>query len=268
MAWLALIIYAATGVVAGFLGGLLGIGGGLIVVPALTFTFYLLDFPQTSLVHLAVGTSLAAMVFTAAASAYAHFRKKGINWKFFRGLAFGIIFGCIGSALVAKYLSSKHLGMIFGFFECVVGVYFCFFRQKESQGSLKEPFFLVIAAIGVGIGGLSTLLGIGGGIITVPVLSAFRVPMKNAIATSAATGFVIAIIGAFSFLVIGIKEKVVAGSIGFLYLPAFILIAITAALTAPIGAKLTYVLPTPFLKRLFGVVLLIGGLLMLYKSYS
>lgn len=264
MAWFALIIYAAAGLVAGFLGGLLGIGGGLIVVPALVWTFQLLGFPADRLMHLAVGTSLAAMVFTAAVSAYTHLMKKGINWHFFAGLAPGIVVGCVGSALIAENLSSKILEVIFGSFECLIGFYFIFFRPKEREGPVKDISWFILAIIGIGIGALSTIMGIGGGIITVPILVAFCLPMKNSIATSASTGFLIAVIGAISFLLMGGEAKAVEGSIGYVYLPAFALIAITAMVTAPFGARLAYVWPTLVLRRIFGVMLVIAGLVMLF----
>lgn len=259
-----LIFYLLIGLAAGVLGGLLGVGGGLVTVPSLMLIFWCLDFPPEFLVHLAIGTSLGAMVFTAAASAYAHSLKNGVDGPFFRGLAPGIILGAIGSAWIAKQLSSQVLEKIFGVCLCVIGLYFCISKATVKEGHLGRPYFLLLAALGIGIGGISTILGIGGGIITVPLLTAFRLPMRNAIATSAATGFLIAVSGAASFLMVGIQEKIVPGSVGYLYLPAFIPIGIAAMVTAPLGARLTYILPTEILRRIFGVFLWLTGVTMLF----
>lgn len=264
MTWFALIFYVLIGALAGFLGGLLGIGGGLVAVPSLALTFWMLNFPSATVMHLAVGTSLGAMVFTAAASAYAHYLKNGIQWHYFRALSPGIIVGAIVSALIAGNLSNRALELFFGVSACLIGLYYCFSPPRPEEGHMKAPHFAGLVAIGVVIGAISTILGIGGGIVTVPILMEFRMPMKNAIATSAATGFLIAITGAFSFLLIGIHETVVEGSVGYLYLPAFFLIGMAALLTAPMGARFAYTLPTSMLRSIFGVCLLTTGLAMVF----
>jgi len=261
--WFALIVYVVIGLIAGFLGGLLGVGGGIVTVPSLMLIFWCLDFPPAHIAHLAIGTSLGAMVFTAAASAYAHYLKNGIQWSYFRALSPGIILGGVLSALVAGYLSSSTLKMIFGYSACLIGLYFSFARIEVKEGRVHTPRFSLLVAVGVGIGAISTMLGIGGGIVTVPLLIFFRLSMKNAIATSAAIGFLIAVTGALSFLFISIQDTIVEGSAGYLYLPAFFLIGLAAVLTVPFGVRLTYVLPQYVLRRTFGVFLLITGIAML-----
>ncbi len=264
MFFLAIIIFAITGIFAGFFGGLLGIGGGLIAVPVLLLTFHLLGFSATNAMQVAVGTSLGAMVFTAASSAWAHYRQQGVNWHLFRLLIAGVAAGAILGALIADLLPSQKLAFIFGVFVFFIGVYFLLPTEKlEQPGELRPPHFFIMFTIGVIIGVISSILGIGGGIITVPILTAFRTPLRNAISTSAVIGFFIALIGAISFLFLGLKQPTFTYSIGYLYVPAFIFIGLTSSLAAPYGAKLAYTLPTHVLRRIFGVALILVGFLMI-----
>lgn len=261
-------IYLLIGTLAGFSAGLLGIGGGLVTVPALILVFTLLDFPEAYLMQMAIGTSLAAMVFTAASSAWAHHLKKGVYWHLFVLLLPGIIIGSILGALAANHLSSKELKLVFGVFECLIGLYFLLGLEEKvqkSQGDPVRPFTFII--IGFLIGFVSTLLGIGGGILTVPILIRLCIPLRNAISTSAATGFIIALIGAISFLVLGFNQHTPIGTFGYVYLPAFIFIAVTSTLMAPIGAKYTYSLPVKQLRHVFGGVLIAVGIWIILQNF-
>jgi uncharacterized protein len=260
-----IVLYIFIGIVAGFLGGLLGIGGGLVVVPALLLIFYLFDFPTAYAMQVAVGTSLGAMVFTAASSAWAHYKQKGVYWRSFIYLAPGIVLGAILGAFIADYLPSKQLMFIFGFFITIIGIYFLFQNKIEENQEEKTLHFSVMSGIGILIGSISSVLGIGGGIITVPLLAAIGVPLRNAISTSAVAGFLIALIGAASFLLLGLNHTTFPESIGYLYIPAFFVIGLSATITAPFGAKLAYTLPTFVLRRVFGVVLCIVGVIMMSR---
>lgn len=263
-----LILYILTGLLAGFFGGLLGIGGGLIAVPSLLFTFYLVNLPETHVMQLAIGTSLGAMVFTAASSAWAHYRQKGVVWDFFWKLAPGILIGTILGSLIVDYLPSKELKLIFGLLISIIGISFLLPPETlMTKNSRIRPNTCNMSLSGVLIGATSSLLGIGGGIMTVPVLTFFQVPLKNAISTSAVTGFLIAIVGAISFLYLGLDKEIISGSLGYLYLPAFIPIGIAAALTAPFGAKLAYRLPQIVLSRIFGIFFGIVGMTMIAIAF-
>lgn len=258
---LSLVLYALIGTLAGFLAGLLGIGGGLVTVPILLLTFSLLDFSPDTKIQMAVGTSLGAMVFTAASSAYAHYAKKGVRKDIFYLLAPGIIFGAAFGAFVAIYLSSPALKLIIATSEILIGLSFFSPHSIEIKG---KPTFhpLYFGLLGFPIGAFSTVLGIGGGLLTVPILTFFRVPLHQAISTSAATGFLIALIGAISFLFPGLWLSGEKGGMGYLYPPAFIIIGLTSSLCAPYGAQLAYRLPTSILKRTFGAVLIIVGIIL------
>jgi uncharacterized protein len=265
MSFIEIAIFSIIGVLAGFSGGLFGIGGGLIAVPCLLLTFHYLGFPSAHAMQMALGTSLGAMVFTAGSSAWAHYRQKGVLWDLFRSLAPGIVIGAILGALIADFLPSRLLAIIFGVFTVLIGSYFLlpdvFFK---NQNHLNQPGICGMRTISIIIGALSSILGIGGGIITVPVLTAFGIPIKNAISTSAATGFLIAIVGALSFLFFGLNQDSHSGAVGYVYLPAFFFIGLTSSILAPWGAKLAYLLPTHILTNVFGCFLIIVGIVMVY----
>lgn len=264
MSVLPVLAYVLTGLFAGFLGGLLGIGGGLLVVPALLLIFHYLDFPDAFAMQIVIGTSLAAMLFTSASSALAHYRQKGIDMAYFFRLAFGVILGAIVGALFADFLSSRSLSLIFGLSVILIGA--CFLRpDAESRQKSHHPGIIPMNFLGFLIGAISSILGIGGGIITVPILTGMGLPLRNAISTSAAVGFLIAIAGALSFLLIGLKHQTFG--YGYIYPPAFIWIGISASLAAPMGAKFTYTWSTTALRRIFGAMLILTGVDMLFHYH-
>lgn len=257
--WVAFIFI---GIFSGVLAGLLGIGGGIIVVPSLFLLFHYLDLHAQHAMQVAVGTSLAAMTFTSFSSAVFHHLSKRVRWDYFYFLSPGIIFGTILGALAADLLPSRALGLFFGISLCLLGIHMIFFDKttsaKINSESIHIPAKILIFG-GVGIGFLSSLLGIGGGIMTVPLLTYFATPLKNAISTSAATGFLIALFGSVSFLFFGLNEDACPQCIGYLYPSAFIIIGIVSSIAAPIGVKLVHILPTKALKLTFGVILIAGG---------
>lgn len=257
-----LLIYALIGCLAGLLAGLLGISGGIVTIPLLFWMFNWLNFPQEHLMHLVIGTSLASMVFNAMSSTWAHNLRKGVLWKVFRCFAPGIVLGCILGAFTARILPGDVLRMIFGIFGCVLAL--SFFRNvKPHTGDHRLPGPVALGSIGFGIGGISSILGIGGGVITVPTLMAFKVRFPKAVGTSAATGLLVSIIGATSYLIFGMGQNGYADSIGYVYFPAFIMISIFSVFAAPFGAKLTHILPVIVLRRIFAVALFAAALRML-----
>lgn len=265
MTFIIIIFYLLIGAAAGLLGGLLGIGGGLLTVPALLVVFHYLDFPAAYYMQVAIGTSLGAMVFTAASSARAHYQQGGIIWPAFRSLAPGMFLGAILGVLIVDHLSSRQLQLFFGVCECCIGIYFLFSKNGAQSSEFTGSYPVVFVFLGIITGIFSTLLGIGGGIVTVPILTGFRMPLRNAISTSAATGFIIALVGALSFLYTGIGKEPFEWSIGYLYVPAFLCIGLSSLLFAPYGAKLAYMLPLAALKRILGVVLILVGISMMYR---
>lgn len=264
MSFIELILYCVIGIFAGLLGGLLGIGGGLITVSSLFYTFQWLGFPEEQRMHVIIGTSLGAMIFTSASSAWAHTVQKGVLWHHFRSLAPGIMIGALLGAGTADLLSSKKLEIIFGVSVCLIGIYFLLpskHQEQETDDCTTYPFLFFIS--GILIGAISTILGIGGGLLVVPFLTLFRTPLRNAISTSAVLGFLVALVGATTFLSLGFQELTLSGTVGYLYLPALVAIGITSSLFAPFGARLAYTLPVAILRKVFGVVLIIVGSLMI-----
>lgn len=264
MYYLSLLMFICTGITAGFVGGLFGIGGGIIVVPSLLFIFHLLGFPPESIMQTAAGTSLAAMIFTSGSSALAHYKQDGINWTVLRYLAPGMILGSVTGGILAHLLPSPRLMDFFALFLCVVGITFLFSSSKEliDHKILRFPSYYFISLIGLFIGSLSSFFGIGGGIVTIPALKAIGLSVRNAISTSAMTGFFIALFGGLTYAYFGRTQIPSDASIGYIYIPAFLYVGISASLAAHYGAKYAYILPPSLLNRIFGAFLAIIGLTM------
>lgn len=257
-----LLAYLAVGALAGLIAGMLGLGGGVVIVPALALVFPLLGIPSGVLMHLAIGTSLAVIVPTSMSSTYAHYRRGAVDLPLVRRLLPGLVVGAVLGGWLADKLPSALLSRVFGVF--VICVATQIFFNATAPGRRPLPGTAGLLATGTVIGTLSTLLGIGGGSLTVPFLNYCRVDMRRAVATSSACGLVLGVIGAAVFLWAGRDHPgLPAGAIGYLYLPAFIGIAGASVLTAPLGARLAHSLPVVTLKRVFAVFLATAGLRML-----
>ncbi|MES2345458.1 MAG: sulfite exporter TauE/SafE family protein [Chlamydiota bacterium] len=261
-----LIAYVFIGTIAGLLAGLLGISGGVVTVPLLFLVFSLLDFPKSYVMHLAIGTSLAAMVFNTLSATWMHNKNKVVLWKVVKRMSWGLIFGSALGALTAQELSSVFLELSFGLFACCLGLYMLR-GIKPHEGDHPLPSPLLLNCIGLGVSFLSNILGIGGGIITVPTLMAFKIHEKKAIGTSSATSVIVTFLGALSYMLVGLHHHAAINneSIGYLYLPAFIAISITTFFAAPFGAKLTHILPSKTLRRIFAAALFATGLFMIFQ---
>ncbi len=256
--------YLILGGVAGLIAGLLGVGGGILIVPALTWLFTAAQMPADRIVHMAVATSLATIVFTSVSSVYAHHRRGGVRWGTFAALAPGIVFGALGGGLLAHHLSDQWLGRLFGIAALLVALKMGFQAQPVPRSA--PPSRLGLGAAGTAIGGLSALIGIGGGTLTVPYLVWRNIDPRQAVATSSATGLPIAIAGTSGFVVAGWGHPSLPDpSLGYVYLPALIGIAVTSVVFAPLGARIAHRLPATVLKRVFAVFLAGVGLLMLTR---
>jgi hypothetical protein len=255
--------YLLLGVIAGLVGGLLGLGGGILIVPALLFLFMWQGMPADILMHLAVATSLFTIVFTSISSSYAHHKHQAVLWSQVFLLTPGIIVGAVFGAFIADYISSDILRRLFGIFEILVACQIGFSVKPSAQRSLPGRNGMLIA--GGGIGTLSTILGIGGGTLTVPFLIWCHVDVRKAVASSSACGFPIALAGTLAMIFTGLDStSLPENTIGYVYWPAAILILITSVLFAPVGAKLAHSIPVDALKRVFAIVLACVGLRMLF----
>lgn len=255
-------LYLLVGASAGLLAGLLGVGGGLILVPALVYSFHQLGIHPEHIMPMALGTSLGAIVLTAISSLVAHHRRGAVLWPVFRGLAPGLLLGALSGAVLASLFGNSTLRIIFGLFELLVAAQVAISWVPAAHRALPGRWGQSIA--GTVIGALSALLGIGGGTLSVPFLTWCNVPMRQAIATSAACGLPIALAGAAGYMLHGWHlDGLPNGATGYLYWPALLPITLASITTAPLGARLAHTLPVPLLKRLFAGVLVVIGVKML-----
>lgn len=263
----ALVAYLLSGAVAGFFAGLLGVGGGVIVVPVLGLLFASLGFPAGEVLHLALGTSLATILFTSLSSLRAHHARGAVLWPAMRGLTPGVLGGTLGGALLAARISSRALAIFFVGFMLFVAVQML--ANLRPPPSRRLPGRLGLAAVGMVIGTLSSLVAIGGGALTVPFLIWCNVRPHTAIGTSAAVGLPIAVGGTLGYVWNGWGQAgLPPGSLGFIYLPALGCLLATSVLCAPLGARLAHQLPVHILKRIFaGLIVLLAGK-MLWSLFS
>jgi len=251
--------YLALGALAGTMAGLFGIGGGLVIVPVLIFSFGLQGISPDIAAHMAVGTSLATIVFTSISSIRSHHKHGAVRWDIFRPMTVGIVVGAVLGAWTAAFMSGDLLQLVIGAFAISVGLKMLLEVNPKPGRDIPGPGGL--AAAGGGIGWASAIFGIGGGTLTVPYLSWCNVRMQNTVATSAACGLPIAIAGALANIWTGWGDPGLPElSIGFIYLPAFLGIILTSVIFARVGANLAHRLNAKVLKRIFAIVLLIVGL--------
>lgn len=252
------VLYLALGAAVGVLGGLFGVGGGTIIVPVLVLSLGAQGVDPAVLTHLAIGTSLASIVFTSINSVLEHQRKGAVRWPIFAWLALGILAGAGLGALTASSLQGPLLQKIIGVFALLIALQMALDLKPRAAGVVPGKPGLV-AAGGV-IGWASAIFGIGGGSLTVPFLTWRSVPMQQAVATSAACGLPIAAAGALAYMALGYgNAQLPAYSLGFVYLPALAGIAATSMIFARFGARLAHRLSPRLLKRLFAALLFAVG---------
>jgi len=254
--------YLAIGVAVGFLAGLLGIGGGMVMVPMLVFVFTAAGLPTEHLMHYALATAMATIMFTSLSSVHAHHRRGGVDWLAAIGIAPGIMAGSLGAALGAGFIPTRPLAFCFTalMFFASAQMYMEFKPEPER----RLPGAASLFAAGAGIGAVSSVLAAGGAFLSIPYLVRRNVPMRRAIGTAAAIGFPIAFAGTVGYVLHGLGTAgLPPGSFGFVYLPALVIVAAASMLTAPLGARLAHRLPVRRLRMVFSLVLLALALRML-----
>lgn len=257
----------ALGAFTGFFAGLFGIGGGGIMVPVLTFLFMQQQFPSEHILHMALATSMAAIIPTAIASLRAHHQHQAVLWPVVIKIAPGILLGTFAGTFLASYLSAKPLAIFFSCFMAFVALQMVINRKPKPSRQL--PGAIGMSATGSGIGAISALVAIGGGTLTVPFLVWCNVSLPVAIGTSAAVGLPIAASGAIGYITNGWDElNLPAHTLGYVYWPAVIAMACMSFFTAPLGAKLAHRLPITLLKKLFALLLIALSLQMLYTIFG
>ena len=259
------LLYIALGAVAGVLAGLLGIGGGLVIVPMLNIAFEVQGFPDVHIQHVALGTSLATIIFTSISSMMAHHKRGAINWPAFWRLTPGIVIGTYLGACLAAVMTTLYLKLFFAVFLFYVATQMLLgFKPASSR---QMPGHAGSFGAGNVIGAFSALVGIGGGTLTVPFLTWCNQTIHTAIGTAAAVGLPIALAGTAGFVINGFSIEGIPGpNFGYVYIPAFLGIIAMSVVTAPLGAKLAHSLPVDKLKRIFAILLYIVGARMVWSA--
>jgi len=257
--------YLLLGAFTGFFAGLLGIGGGLVLVPVLSFLFEAQHLGGTQALHLALGTSMATILYTAAASAYTHHAHGAVNFGIVRRMTPGLLLGTLLGAAFASSVPSPHLAAFFALFVYLAAAQMLLDFQPSASRTLPGSAMLML--VGSAIGAVSSLVSIGGGTLSVPYMLWHRIPFRQAVGTAAALGFPIALGGTAGYIATGMDLPALPkGALGFVYLPALFMTILGSAFTTPIGAKLTHRLSLAPLRRGFAVLLLILATRMLLQA--
>ena len=261
------IAYLLLGAVAGFLGGMFGVGGGTVLVPVLLMLFEAQHFPAEHAMHLALGSSMAVILFTSIASARKHHQHGAVEWRVVLGISPGILLGTAIGSLVAASISPHFLTIFFALF-----MYFAatqILLNVRPHATRQLPGIAGMTLMGTFTGWISTLVSVGGGTLTVPFLIWCNVPIRHAIGTASAIGFPIAAGGTLGYILTGIHATGLPSlSLGYVYLPAMLNCALVSIVTAPIGAKTAHRTNVGLLRKIFAVLLLALATKLLWKVLS
>jgi len=259
-------VYLAIGVAVGFLAGLFGIGGGMIMVPMLVFVFTAKGFPAEHMMHLSLATSMATIVFTSLSSVRAHHTHDAVDWRVARAMAPGIVAGALAATLVAGFVPTRPLAVFFALFMLYASLQMFF--EVKPKPSRQLPGAGGLFGVGAGIGALSSVLAAGGAFLSIPFLVRCNVPLKRAIGTAAANGFPIAVAGTIGYILNGLRVSGLPdGSLGFVYLPALAIVVAASMPMAPLGAKLAHRLPVKRLRIVLALMLLAIAVRMLINLW-
>ncbi|MGB0843681.1 MAG: sulfite exporter TauE/SafE family protein [Alphaproteobacteria bacterium] len=262
-----IIAMLTAGLAAGFLAGLLGVGGGIVVVPALFFALGFLGVDEAIRMQIAVGSSLATIVCTGFISAKSHYAKNNVNTDALKGWLLPIGLGVALGSVVASYLNSTDLALIFGVVAFLVACWLTFAKVAESDEGLKRPSLSVWYSSGGFVGFISALMGIGGGTISVPLLTWMGEKVHRAVGTSAAIGVAIGLIGTLGFIITGWRvQGLPMGSVGFVNLIAVAAIIPTSMLMAPVGARVVTLLAPKTVRIMFACFLLLVSFNMIRRG--
>ena len=253
-----LFVLGVAAAVAGFLAGLLGVGGGIIMVPALYYAFTVLDFDIITRMHLSVGTSLAIIIPTSIISTKTHMEYDAVDFKMVKSFGIFILFGVIAGTFLAVNLKTAALVLFFSIFAFIVGLFFIFLREKLLENP-KEISDLVKNISGIVIGFISVPLGIGGGSLMVPFMRTFGYDIRKSIGTAAAVGFLIAVSGSITMILGGkiIDNVSTPFSVGYINLLGFLVFVPVTTVMARIGAKAVYRIDKKLLSKIFGTFLIV-----------
>lgn len=264
------LLLLATGCVAGILAGLLGVGGGIVIVPVLYLLFPILGVDDSVLMHLAVGTSLATIIPTSLMSARSHFKKGGLDISLLKSIWFGVFAGVLVGAYLGGKAQGSTLTLLFGVVALLVSLQMAFNTGGGKVMAEKMPgSFVFRTLMGVCIGAFSVVIGIGGGTFSVPLFSMFNVPIRKAVGTASAIGTVIAVPGTAGFILSGMNNSSLPDfTLGYVSILGFLLIVPATVATAPLGAKIAHTINPASLRKAFAFFLFLTSLKMLYSVFT
>jgi len=257
------IIFAVIGALTGLLAGLLGIGGGLVIVPVLVYVLPTLGVDSDLIMPISLATSLATIVFTSMSATWAHHKNHNIPWQSARQLMVFIALGALSGAYIADMLPNEVLKSIFAIAVILLASYMLFsIRVTRSK---PMPGDWGVRMMGLGTGVISSLMGIAGGAILVPLLTYFSMNIRHAIGTATVCGFAVALFGAMGYLITGIDQQgLPEWSVGYIYLPALLGVISTSSIVAPFGVKLAAKVPVQTLKKGFAGFLILVAIRMMF----
>lgn len=258
-----ILLYFSLGAFVGFMGGLLGVGGGGILVPLLTSTFIYQGLALENVVHLALGTSLASMIISSLSSIRAHALKGTVVWSIAGRIAPGILIGAFVITRIVIQINSTYIAIFFSLFMALIAAQM--FMNWQPKTSQTPNTFSSLFIVGTLIGAVSALAVVGGGFLTVMYLSFKNIDMKKAVGTSAAIGLPIAVAGTIGYMINGWSRTDDPNTFGFVYVPAFLMISISSAIAAPYGVRSSNNLSETHLKKIFAVLSIILSLKMLFQ---
>ena len=261
-----LLAYLALGMVSGFCAGMFGVGGGVVLVPILTSLFVAQQIPHEHVLHLALGSSMATIVFTSMSSLWAHHGRDAVLWPVVLRIAPGIVIGTLLGSQLASHVPTRPLGIFFAAFISCVALQMFLNVAPQPHRQLPNSGGMTVA--GAIIGAVSALIAIGGGSLSVPFMTWCNVKVQHAIGTSAAIGLPIALSGAVGYAISGWSQAgLPTGSLGYLYLPAVAGTALASVIAAPLGARVSHSLPPATLQKIFATLLLLLAAKMLHTLF-
>lgn len=256
---LEILSFVAVGVFTGLSAGLLGVGGGIISVPAMIILLPLFGVSDNIIVHVAIATSLSLIIPTALISAYSHHLRQAINWHYVLRLTPGLMIGSLGGVYIALMFDRVFLQLMFAVFLMIIAIYMSISNLVKSNSTTRSAFFIP----GVFIGGISSMMGVGGGTMVVPFFIRNGLPLKKAIASSSACGLPIAFTGSVMFYIFP-NNYFFGDYHSLIYMPAFMGIFVGAIIFAPVGAKLTQIINTSLLKKIFVLIIFLTAVKLMF----
>lgn len=260
-----LIICFIAGGFGAILQGMVGIGTGIVIIPLLTFILPHYGISDDTAIHVALATSMAAIVVNSTSALISHHKRGNVRWSLFkRTVLFSVVGSCIG-AIAASYIAAGYLEGFFGLFMLLLAVYMLIKKPAaDTSDTIPDMSIGKLAVGGFGIGFVASLIGTGGGVLMIPFLNALKVKMRFAVGTATLIGLPIAVMGALTYIVAGMsKMPESAVTLGYLHWPALLAISTAGIISAPFGAKLATVLPTKILQRIFAGCMIVVGAMML-----